>query len=127
MARVSSCWGVPIDRSERPLAQFIRTTILNQDQTNPLQVGFRLFGLSFTALFLELMVIRWVPSEVRLVAYYANLMLVSSFLGLGVGAMASSRCWNLFRYFAPLLLTYVLFLLFPGVLQSLKLLEVMKS
>lgn len=59
----------------------------------------RLFTLSFIALFLELMVIRWVPSEVRLVAYYANLMLVSSFLGLGIGAILSARGWNLFRLF----------------------------
>jgi len=50
-----------------------------------------LFVLSFAALFLELMVIRWVPSEIRLVAYYANLMLVSSFLGLGIGAILCAR------------------------------------
>ena len=41
----------------------------------------RLFALSFLSLFLELMVIRWVPGSVRLVAYFANLMLISSFLG----------------------------------------------
>ena len=63
----------------------------------------QMFILSFTALFLELMVIRWVPSVVRLVAYYANLMLLSSFLGLGVGAVASGRKWRLFGWF-PLLL-----------------------
>ena len=55
-----------------------------------------MFALSFAALFLEMMVIRWVPSVVHLVAYYANLMLLSSFLGLGAGAMASGRRWNLF-------------------------------
>ncbi len=58
-----------------------------------------MFSLSFTALFLEMMVIRWVPSVVHLVAYYANLMLLSSFLGLGVGAMAAGRRWSLFRWF----------------------------
>ncbi len=58
-----------------------------------------MFALSFTALFLEMMVIRWVPSVVHLVAYYANLMLLSSFLGLGAGAMASARKWNLFGWF----------------------------
>src|SRR5271157_1343199 len=42
--------------------------------------GLELFCLSFLALFLELMVIRWAPAVVRLVAYYANLMLISSFL-----------------------------------------------
>ena len=63
----------------------------------------QMFILSFTALFLELMVIRWVPSVVRLVAYYANLMLLSSFLGLGIGAMASARKWRLFGWLPVLL------------------------
>ncbi len=62
-----------------------------------------MFALSFTALFLEMMVIRWVPSVVHLVAYYANLMLLSSFLGLGIGAMAAGRRWSLFGWF-PLFL-----------------------
>lgn len=51
-----------------------------------LRLGLELLALSFVALFFELMVIRWAPAVVRLVAYYANLMLISSFLGLGVGA-----------------------------------------
>jgi hypothetical protein len=58
-----------------------------------------MFALSFTALFLEMMVIRWVPSVVHLVAYYANLMLLSSFLGLGAGAMAGDRKRVLFGWF----------------------------
>jgi hypothetical protein len=63
------------------------------------RMKWEMFALSFTALFLEMMVIRWVPSVVHLVAYYANLMLLSSFLGLGAGAMASGRKWNLFGWF----------------------------
>src|ERR1700723_3062642 len=51
----------------------------------------RLFALSFTALFLELMMIRWTPTVVLFVAYYGNLMLISSFLGLGLGAMIAGR------------------------------------
>jgi hypothetical protein len=66
---------------------------------NPRRMKAEMFALSFTALFLEMMVIRWVPSVVHLVAYYANLMLLSSFLGLGAGAMASGRKWNLFGWF----------------------------
>jgi hypothetical protein len=59
-----------------------------------------MFGLSFTALFLEMMVIRWVPSVVSLIAFYANLMLLSSFLGLGAGALAARRPnWRLFEWF----------------------------
>jgi hypothetical protein len=63
------------------------------------RLKWEMFALSFTALFLEMMVIRWVPSVVHLVAYYANLMLLSSFLGLGAGAIAAGRKWNLFGLF----------------------------
>jgi hypothetical protein len=70
---------------------------------NPARMRWEMFALSFTALFLEMMVIRWVPSVVHLVAYYANLMLLSSFLGLGAGAMAAGRKWNLFGWFPVLL------------------------
>ena len=72
----------------------------------------RLFALSFLALFLELMVIRWVPGSVRLVAYFANLMLISSFLGIGLGAMLAGRSANLIRWFPSLLAADVLFLAF---------------
>lgn len=57
-----------------------------------------MFALSFTALFLEMMVIRWVPSVVHLVAYYANLMLLSSFLGLGIGALTAEKKWDWFNW-----------------------------
>jgi hypothetical protein len=70
---------------------------------NTSRLRWEMFALSFTALFLEMMVIRWVPSVVHLVAYYANLMLLSSFLGLGAGAMAGGRKWKLLGWF-PLFL-----------------------
>src|SRR3954470_12105200 len=74
-------------------------------QEIPGRVSFKwqMFVLSFTALFLEMMVIRWVPSVVKLIAFYANLMLLSSFLGLGIGAMVTGPRWRLFDFF-PLLL-----------------------
>jgi predicted membrane-bound spermidine synthase len=70
----------------------------------------RLFALSFLALFLELTIIRWVPGSVKLVAYYANLMLISSFLGIGLGAMLAERGGKLVRWFPALLAADVLFL-----------------
>lgn len=70
----------------------------------------RLFALSCLALFLELTVIRWVPGSVRLVAYYANLMLISSFLGIGLGAMLAERDGKFVRWFPALLAINVLFL-----------------
>ena len=67
----------------------------------------RLFGASFLSLFLELLLIRWVPSQIRVVAYYGNLMLLSSFLGLGCGVMIARKAWGLHRWFGPLLLLLV--------------------
>lgn len=73
--------------------------------------GLELFCLSLLALFLELMVIRWAPSVVRLIAYYANLMLISSFLGLGIGAIVGKTRRSLFGWFPALLLINILFML----------------
>src|SRR3984957_6785336 len=74
--------------------------------------GLELFCLSFLALFLELMVIRWAPAVVRLIAYYANLMLISSFLGLGMGAIVGKTRRSLFGWLPGLLLINIVFLLF---------------
>src|SRR6478735_1555559 len=84
---------------------------MNEPVEKAPRLGWRLFTLSFTALFLELMLIRWVPSVLRLVAYYANLLLISSFLGLGIGAMVSTRGWRLWRFFLPLVAAEVAFVL----------------
>src|SRR3954464_2847026 len=68
--------------------------------STPRRLKWQMFALSFPALFLEMMVIRWVPSLVKLIAFYANLMLLSSFLGLGIGAMVAGRAkWRLFDLF----------------------------
>ncbi|HEY5227433.1 MAG TPA: hypothetical protein VIJ19_02775, partial [Opitutaceae bacterium] len=75
------------------------------------RLKWEMFALSFTGLFLEMMVIRWVPSVVHLVAYYANLMLLSSFLGLGAGAMASGKRWNLLGWFPVFLAVDIAMLL----------------
>jgi Spermine/spermidine synthase domain len=81
-----------------------------EDEPKTRRAALRLFALSFLSLFLELMVIRWVPASVRLVAYYANLMLISSFLGIGLGAMLAERRLNLVRWFPVILVADVLFL-----------------
>src|ERR1700747_1976116 len=83
-------------------------------QTSRLDVrrgGLELFSLSFLALFLELMVIRWAPAVVRLIAYYANLMLISSFLGLGMGAIVGKTRKALFGWLPALLLINIVFML----------------
>src|ERR1700682_208673 len=46
---------------------------------------------SFAVLFQELTLIRWVPSEVRVLAYFPNLLLLSAFLGLGLGCLSAGK------------------------------------
>lgn len=72
--------------------------------------GLGLFLASFLSLFLELLLIRWVPSLVRIVAYYGNLMLLSSFLGLGCGLLLAGRRLDLQQWFAPCFLLLVFFI-----------------
>jgi hypothetical protein len=51
--------------------------------------GPELLAASFVVLFQELALIRWLPVEVRVTGYFPNLILLSAFLGLGVGALRS--------------------------------------
>jgi Spermine/spermidine synthase domain len=44
-----------------------------------------LFLISCLSLFMELAVIRWVSGEIRLLAYFKNLVLLAAFLGLAIG------------------------------------------
>jgi len=71
--------------------------------------GLGLFMASFLSLFLELLLIRWVPSLVQVVAFYGNLMLLSSFLGLGCGVLLAPRGMGLYRWFGASLLLLILF------------------
>ena len=48
-----------------------------------------LFTASAAALFVELVLIRWIPSAVHVVGFFANVVLIASFLGLGVGMMGA--------------------------------------
>src|SRR6266436_6158741 len=41
--------------------------------------------LSFISLFLELAIIRWLSTEIRIFAYFKNLPLMAAFLGFGIG------------------------------------------
>src|SRR5437899_1669426 len=66
------------------------------------RVAGRLFLASFLSLFVELSLIRWIPGTVHVVGFFTNLVLIASFLGLGVGlarpALVSDSVWRfLFR------------------------------
>jgi hypothetical protein len=55
------------------------------------RAGFEIVVASFIVLFQELALIRWLPVQVRVVAYFPNLILISSFLGLGIGALRGRK------------------------------------
>ena len=59
--------------------------------------------ISFLSVYLELVVIRWLASEVRIFAYFKNFALLAAFLGFGIGCLLARRRRNYFR-FTPLLL-----------------------
>jgi len=48
-------------------------------------------AISFLVLFQELTLIRWLPGQVRVLAYFPNLILIAAFLGLGLGCLVASR------------------------------------
>ena len=83
----------------------------------------KLFIISFASLFLELVFIRWLSTEIRVFAYFKNFPLIASFLGLGIGSIkASDKKWlprwflwvlagliGLITFAKPLRLTFMFF------------------
>ena len=64
----------------------------NATSGRPLRrVGVELFAISFVVLFQELTLIRWLPGQIRVLAYFPNLILLSAFLGLGLGCLRSAK------------------------------------
>lgn len=51
----------------------------------------RLFLVSSAVLYLEIVLIRWLGTEVKIFAFFQNLTLIVCFLGFGVGCFSSSK------------------------------------
>ncbi len=83
-----------------------------------LRLTWELFLVSFLALYLELVVIRWLASEVRVFAYFKNLPLMAAFLGLGLGCARWRHRWRLFPWFPAL---FALLCLVPAYAEPLNL------
>ncbi|HEX6691608.1 MAG TPA: hypothetical protein VF110_10725 [Burkholderiales bacterium] len=63
-----------------------------------------LFLISFLILFLELAAIRFFAATVVFLAFFTNIVLLASFLGMSVGLLTASRQQNLARSVLPLAL-----------------------
>ena len=68
-----------------------------------------IFWISLLGLYLELLFIRWIGTEIRIFAYLQNTVLVVCFLGLGIGLFTSRRPISVHRsLFALLVLSAVM-------------------
>ncbi len=64
--------------------------------------------ISVAGLFLEMLMIRWVSSEIRIFAYFKNFVLVACFLGFGLGCYLCRRRVQLMALTMSLLLLAVI-------------------
>ena len=63
----------------------------------------RLFTASFLLLYFELLFIRWIPGQVRMIAYFANFVLMACFCGMGLGMILAKRNLDTTRFVGPAL------------------------
>ena len=64
-----------------------------------LQIGLATFGI----LALELALIRWTSSQIRIFAYFNNLVLIAAFLGMGLGVALGRKYGGLVHWTLPML------------------------
>ena len=50
-----------------------------------------LFLVSFAGLYIEILLIRWIGTEIRVFAYFQNLALIACFLGFGLGCYRAGK------------------------------------
>ncbi len=68
-----------------------------------------LFTVSFLSLFFEVVFIRWISTEVRVLAFFKNVPLIAAYLGLGIGCLLAPVRRRLEVLFLPGLAVVVLF------------------
>lgn len=68
----------------------------------------QLLFVSLLSLFLEMLMIRWVTSEISIFAYFKNFVLLACFLGFGLGCYLSRFRIRLVAFIAPLLLLTII-------------------
>jgi len=96
-----------------PLTQTPMPGTLPAKTSNPAKISLNLFAISVVGLFLELLLIRWVSTEIRIFAYLQNTVLVVCFLGLGMGCWDSRKKFALRELLVPLVVLVGLLALPP--------------
>lgn len=82
-------------------------------EPTPWLIGLTTFGI----LALELALIRWTSSQVRVFAYFNNVVLICAFLGMGLGVALGRRYPGLVHWVLPALLVFALPLAFSESLR----------
>src|SRR5208282_177668 len=67
-----------------------------------------IFLISVLGLFLEMLLIRWIGTEIPIFAYLQNTVLVVCFLGLGLGCFTSREPIDIRRLLLPLFILVLL-------------------
>ncbi len=68
------------------------------------QMSMTIFVVSVVGLLLEMMLIRWIGTEIRIFAYLQNTVLIVCFLGLGMGCFTCKKPINMGRGLVALML-----------------------
>ncbi len=82
---MTSAVSQPADAQATPRPA--RTNLLARNEV-------RLFLTSLAILFVELMLIRWIPANVKFIGFFANFLLIASFLGIGLGIILGRKGFN---------------------------------
>src|SRR5205807_10172884 len=78
--------------------------LLPSDVRSRTERNVALFLISVLALFMELLLIRWISTEINIFAYLQNTILVVCFLGLGMGCLSSRQPIMIRNLLIPVLL-----------------------
>jgi hypothetical protein len=96
--------------TERPTHETPESGSSDLDQEpigGPGSALFRLGLATFGVLALELATIRWMSGQIRIFAYFNNLVLIATFLGMGLGVAIGRRRPELFHRVFPALFVLV--------------------
>lgn len=100
----ASC-ELPVSQpAPRPTGWFSRSSLL-------------LFLASFVALYFELIVIRYLSTEIRVFAYLKNLALIASFFGIGLGMLFETPPKAMKRFFPLIAAALLLLITFASALR----------
>jgi spermidine synthase len=109
-----------VSQSSRPLARCSQRFELSPEAIGGFSY-WSLFLVSFLGLFLEMLLIRWVSSEIRIFAYFKNFVLIACFLGFGLGCSLCRQKINFLATLLPLLvLTIIIQLPWRGMRELLR-------